>query len=45
MQIVEQLSSIPGLYDAGNMNSVCSAWNDFTASSALSQMGIQNDGV
>lgn len=45
MQIVEQVSQIPGLYTSATVNSQCSAWNSYTAANGISQMTIGDDGV
>jgi len=45
MQIVEQYSQMPALYNKNNLLSTCASWDAFTASSGLNQKAIQDDGV
>lgn len=45
MQIVEQVSSIPGLYDSSTVNSMCSAWNVYTTKNGVNQVALKDIGV
>lgn len=45
MQILDQMASIPALYNKAAVQSTCSAWNSYATANNINQVAMNEDGI